>query len=86
METLKKIFLFFTFRLGVVGCLTVLLGGFIISSFTIPYVINSWLVYVHHQAQVHWWQGALLGGFIPPIAIWGIFGALATWIAMMFLE
>jgi len=55
-----------------------------IGSFTWPYILNSWLVFIGKSSQVLWWHGFLLG-IIPGFGEVSIPIAIFTWIAMLFL-
>ena len=56
-----------------------------ISSFTFPYVLNTWLEFFGKDPVVLWWHGAILGIFAKYAACM-IPGAMFTWIFMLFLK
>jgi len=56
----------------------------IIGSFTWPYILNSWLIFMGNTSQVLWWHGFLLG-IIPKFGEISIPIAIFTWMAMLFL-
>ena len=61
------------------NCFSILWAiGPIINAFTFPYMINTWLVILHREPVVVWWQGALIG-IIPGIGHLSILGAVITW-------
>lgn len=71
-----------------------LLGGTAVTIFTVsaligvftwPYTINTWLLFVHKDPAIVWWQGLLLG-FVPGLGQLSLPLAVLTWIAMLFLK
>ena len=57
----------------------------LISAFTFPYVLNTWLEFFGKDPVVLWWHGALFGVFAKYAACM-IPGAMGTWIIMLFLN
>ena len=75
--------------IGLISGLSVL--GFIlrmvmgaVGSYTWPYILNSWLLFMGKTAKVLWWHGFLLG-IIPGFGEASIPIAIFTWMAMLFL-
>jgi hypothetical protein len=71
--------------LGVVGILILVCLNGLFGSLLWPYTINSWLVYMHKDPVVVWWQGFLLA-YVPYIGQTYVVTAILTWIAMLFLR
>jgi len=56
----------------------------VIGMFGIPYITNTWLVYLGKEATVTAAQG-FLWGLIPPVGIFSAPGSFITWLCMLFL-
>jgi len=69
---------------GVAIAVTCLCFFGIIGIWVWPYTLNTWLIFAGKTAKVLWWHGFLLG-VCPPLGMLGIFSAIITWIAMLFL-
>lgn len=65
-------FLFFIFLPSIIG------------AFTVPYTINTWLVFVGKQPLVVWWMGSLIC-LIPGAGYLSVLTTITTWISMLFL-
>ena len=65
-------------------CLVIMVISALIGAVLWPYTINTWLVYVHREPSLVWWQGALLG-FCPFIGQLTIPVAIITFILMLFI-
>lgn len=65
-------FLFFIFLPSIIG------------AFTVPYTINTWLVFVGKQPAVVWWMGLLIC-LIPGAGYLSVLTSIITWILMLFL-
>jgi len=61
-----------------------ILSSMIINAFTFPYAINYWLVYLHKEPVIQWWQGVLVG-LVPGIGQISIPFAVITWLLSLFL-
>lgn len=71
---------------GGIGCLIILVLlalGPVIGSFTIPYCVNSWLIWAGKEPTFLWWYGALIG-IIPSASYWSIVAAIITFILSFF--
>ena len=72
-------------RVTLAGWLIGMLIGAAIGAVCFPYAINEWLVFAGKEAQITWWQGALMG-FVPYIGHVAIPFAVVTWLLMMFIN
>lgn len=57
----------------------------VIGIFCWQYTINTWLVYFEKKPAVLWWHGFLIG-LVPGFGSSSIVCAVATYIAMLFLQ
>lgn len=58
----------------------------ILSTFLVPYTLNTWLHFMGKEPEVTWWMGTLVG--LVPLPAWRlliIFAAITTWIASLFI-
>jgi hypothetical protein len=65
--------------------ITTLIAVFV-TSFLVPYTINTWLEFVGKEPVALWWHGAILG-CIPSLPLRSLIlvAAAGTWVAMLFL-
>lgn len=59
--------------------------GSVVGTLTLPYAVNSWLVYFGKHAVVVWWHGAIVGA-IPGCGWTCATVAFITWISMWLLR
>ena len=82
MKLIKLSFISIIVALFILACVCLITG--LIGMFGIPYIANTWLVYLGKEATVTATQG-FLWGLIPPVGVFSAPGSFITWLCMLFL-